>query len=179
MASNKPLSKLGYTKCYSVPDLINDKKKATWPHKGPILYCWWFPKGSDIVTFIENQPEINKSEIASMKKGNTEYFALYLGKGANGRRRLGNHLRSNKRYSTLRRTIAAILGNSNEDFITDQLAQCYYEWCELPGYGKAQLAKSEEREINDGYFPLNVMENKSVDSKWIDRLKEMRKRMKE
>ena len=176
MASNKPLSKLGNTKCYSVPDLINDKNNAIWPHKAPILYCWWFPKSSEIVNFIEKQPEVQMSKIARMKKGNTEYFALYLGKGVNGKRRLGNHLRSNKRYSTLRRTIAAILGNNNEDFITEQLTQCYYEWCELPGYGKEQLAKSEKEEINDGYFPLNVMENTKVDSKWIERLKEMRKK---
>ena len=182
MAPNKPLSKFGDTKCYSVHDLIKDPPKATWPHKGPILYCWWFPMDPDIVNnivnSIANQPEIQMSKIARMKKGHTEYYALYLGKGANGRRRLGNHLRSNKRYSTLRRTIAALLGDSNEEFITKQLAQCYYEWCELPGYDKKQLADSEKKEITHGYFPLNVMENTKVDSNWLRRLKEMRNKPK-
>ena len=181
MAPIKPFSKLGITNCHSVSDLIKDQKKETWPHNGPILYCWWFPKDKDskIVNFIEKQPEIDKSSIVQMEKDNTKYYALYFGKGANGRRRLNNHLKSNKRYSTLRRTIAAILGNNDEKNITKQMAKCYYEWCELPGYDKTQLAESEKAEIIHGYFPLNVMENTKVDSKWIDRLKEMRKTMKE
>ena len=74
------------------------------------------------------------------------YYALYLGKGVNGRRRLKNHLSRHKRTSTLRRTIAALLHTNDEKDITAALSTCYYEWCELD-CDKKDLENIEKEQI--------------------------------
>ena len=115
---------------------------------------------------------LSKEEI---KKGVYRY-AMYVGKGANGKRRFKNHISSRIRTSTLRRTIAALLETNNEDAITTVLKNCYYEWWEIE-CDKKTLAEEEKNKINEGYYPLNLKENNKVCTKWKKILQEQRKKV--
>jgi hypothetical protein len=105
------------------------------------------------------------------------YYALYLGKGVNGRRRLKNHLSPRKRISTLRRTIAALLHTNNEDKITSVLSTCYYEWCELD-CDKKDLENIEKEQIEKGYYPLNLKDNPNISKQWKEVIQHKRKALK-
>ena len=145
------------------------------PHKAPILYRWWFHCDSKIVKIIG---DFNSGLLANGTIiGDTKYFPLYFGKGANGRRRLKNHLGKYKRSSTLRRTIGALLKTNSEEEITRELKQCYFEWCEL-SCSKEELGDKEKDVIKKDHYPLNISDNDNVDDirkDWKEFLQKQRK----
>ena len=167
------LIKMNYTElqwkqCH-ITDVIDNRIS---PHTGPIIYRWWFHKEDSKVMNVlcEHSGDVlfenidkNLPEHVGVASGT--YYALYLGKGVNGRRRLKNHLSPRKRTSTLRRTIAALLNTNDEDDITAALLTCYYEWCELD-CNKEDLERIEKGLIKDGYYPLNLKDNPNISKQW-------------
>ena len=147
------------------------------PSNKPIIYRWWFVENSSVVEKIRMNlcnkefQKILKEEIGKGKY----HYAMYVGKGANGKRRFKNHISPHIRTSTLRRTIAALLETSNEKAITDVLKDCYYEWWELEC--NKTLADEEREKIKKGYYPLNLKENNQVCTKWKKFLQEQRKKV--
>lgn len=147
------------------------------PSNKPIIYRWWFVENSSVVEKIRRNlcnKEFQKISKEKIDKGGYRY-AMYVGKGANGKRRFKNHISPRIRTSTLRRTIAALLETNNEDDITKVLKQCYYEWWELEC--NKTLADEERNKINEGYYPLNLKENNKVCTKWKKFLQEQRKKV--
>ena len=147
------------------------------PSNKPIIYRWWFVENSSVVKIIRRNlcnKEFQKISKEEIDKGGYRY-AMYVGKGANGKRRFKNHISPRIRTSTLRRTIAALLETNNEDDITKVLKQCYYEWWELEC--NKTLADEERKKINEGYYPLNLKENNQVCTKWKKFLQEQRKKV--
>lgn len=170
----------GKHKLHAVVDLYRElfngvEPKTGLPHKGPILYRWWFPEESEPVKILrayEAEDLLSKTLTATI--GETKYYALYLGKGINGRRRLKNHISPRKRTSTLRRTLSGLLNTDDEETISKVLQQCYYEWCEM-ACSKDELSDREEQAIKDGYYPLNLSENEHISATWRLFLKNQRK----
>lgn len=158
-----------------VSNMIENKQT---PSNKPIIYRWWFVENSSVVKIIRRNlcdkefQKISKEEIDK----EVYRYAMYVGKGANGKRRFKNHMSPHIRTSTLRRTIAALLETNNEDAITEVLKQCYYEWWELEC--NKTLADEERKKINEGYYPLNLKENNQVCTKWKNFLQEQRKKYK-
>lgn len=156
------------------------------PSNNPIIYRWWFVENSSVVKIIRRNlcnKEFQKIYKEEIDKGGYRY-AMYVGKGAYGKRRFKNHISPRIRTSTLRRTIAALLETNNEDDITKVLKQCYYEWWELKcnetladEERKKILADEERKKINEGYYPLNLKENNQVCTKWKKFLQEQRKKV--
>lgn len=160
---------------YHITDLSAENKLITdLPHKVPILYRWWFPEGSEPVEILRNyKAEDLLSQTLTTTIGNTKYYALYIGKGINGRRRLKNHLNPRKRTSTLRRTLSGLLNTDDESKISKVLQECYYEWCEM-ACSKDELSDREEQAIKDGYYPLNLSENDKISKEWRQFLQQRR-----
>ena len=174
----------GKHKLHAVADLYRElfngvEPKTGLPHKGPILYRWWFGEKSKVMKTITDFAKKDQEladflrNVERYKENNTTYYALYLGKGVNGRRRLKNHLSPHKRSSTLRRTIGALLNTENENDITKELQLCFYDWCEM--LCKEELSDREEQAIKDGYYPLNLSENEHISATWRLFLKNQRK----
>lgn len=164
-------------KIHLVKDLM--AKTVELPPRAPILYRWWFRDGSEIVKKVcEHLNEIEVQKIKTEKLGGKTYYALYFGKGINGRRRIKNHIGSRKRISTLRRTIAALLETDNEKDITEHLQQCYYEWWEYD-CDKKTLEGKELSMINDDdyYYPLNLKDNNKISEEWKNYLQNKRKQL--
>ncbi len=152
---------------YPITYLSADNKLITnLPHKVPILYRWWFPEGSEPVNILRAyEAEDLLSGTLTKTIGAIRYYALYLGKGINGRRRLKNHISQRKRTSTLRRTLSGLLNTDDEGKISSVLQQCYYEWCEM-SCSKEELGIQEETAINSGFYPLNLSENHKISTMW-------------
>ena len=148
------------------------------PHKVPILYRWWFPEGSEPVRILRGyKAEDLLSKTLTAVIGNTKYYALYLGKGINGRRRLKNHISPRKRTSTLRRTLSGVLNTDDESKISTVLQQCFYEWCEM-SCSKEELGSREKEAINKDFYPLNLSENDNISPEWRHFLQQRRCTMK-
>lgn len=164
-------------KIHSVKDLMG--KTIELPHRAPILYRWWFREGSDseIVKIVrEHLSEIEFQDIKSQKLEDSTYYALYFGEGINGRRRFKNHMKPQMRTSTLRRTIAALLQTTDEDRVTQELQQCYYEWWEYD-CDKRTLEEMELEWIKSGYYPLNLKDNNKISEEWKNHLQNKRKQL--
>ena len=157
-----------------VSNMIENNQR---PSNKPIIYRWWFVENSSVVEKIRmNLCNKEFQKILKKEIGKGKYhYAMYVGKGANGKRRFKNHISPHIRTSTLRRTIAALLETSNEKAITDVLKDCYYEWWELEC--NKTLADEERNKINKGYYPLNLKENNKVCTKWKKFLQEQRKKV--
>ena len=162
-------------KIHPVKDLT--AKTVELPHRAPILYRWWFKKGSKIVKKVcEHLNEIEVQKIKTEERGRNTYYALYFGKGINGRRRFKNHMKPQMRTSTLRRTIAALLQTTDEDRVTQELQQCYYEWWEYD-CDKRTLEEMELEWIKSGYYPLNLKDNNKISAEWKNHLQNKRKQL--
>lgn len=164
-------------KIYSVKELMEGTVEL--PHRAPILYRWWFRYDSKILKIVCEY--LNKTEVQKIKTeelGGNTYYALYFGKGVNGRRRFKNHIGSRKRTSTLRRTIAALIGTNEEEEISKHLQQCYYEWWEYD-CDKKTLEGKELSMINDDdyYYPLNLKDNEKISEEWKNYLQNKRKQL--
>ena len=156
-----------------------------YPHNVPILYRWWFPTDSKVVSILLEYVQSHKEDVKMQQMltdikhrtlGNNEYYCLYLGKGINGRRRFKNHISPRKRTSTLRLSISALLQTEDENAISDVLMQCYYEWKEL-SCDNGELENQEVAAIADGNYPLNLKENEKISSTWKAFLQDHRKTM--
>ena len=169
-------TELQWKQCH-ITDVIDN---VISPHTGPIIYRWWFYEDSEIMNVLREHAGVVQFEKIKRKfpednaVASGTYYALYLGKGVNGRRRLKNHLSPRKRTSTLRRTIAALLHTNDEDKITSVLSTCYYEWCELD-CNKKELETIEKGLIKDGYFPLNLKDNPNIGDCWKEVIQKKRK----
>ena len=172
-------TELQWKQCH-ITDVIDNRIS---PHTGPIIYRWWFHKDSEVMNVLREHAGDVQLEMIDMELpehvgvASGTYYALYLGKGVNGRRRLKNHLSPRKRTSTLRRTIAALLHTNDEDKITSVLSTCYYEWCELD-CDKKDLERIEKGLIKDGYYPLNLKDNPSICNRWKEVIQHKRKALK-
>ena len=153
----------------------------------PVLYRWWFPKESAIMYIIEAYVDAHPRDYKMLYMKNNlkirtfdvngktqDYYALYFGKSSDGHRRFYNHIRGPQSNSTLRRTIAALLGNDDEDTISAILMECCYEWVEFAN--DPELIDSiEMMAIAMGSYPLNIDGNQGVSSDWKQHLKNNRK----
>lgn len=166
-------NQLQWKQCH-ITNVINNK---VFPHTGPILYKWWFHEDSKIMKVLRTYGDYIQFERIEKKIIDDTcgtYYALYLGKGINGKRRLKSHLSKHKRTSTLRRTISALLQTIDENEITNSLSTCYYEWCELD-CDNVCLENIEKEEIEKGYFPLNLKDNPNTDNRLKEVIRNNRK----
>ena len=153
----------------------------------PVLYRWWFPEDSAVMDIIEAYVDAHPRDYKMLYMKNNlkirtfdvngktqDYYALYFGKSSDGHRRFYNHIRGPQSNSTLRRTIAALLGNDDEDTISAILMECCYEWVEFAN--DPELIDSiEMMAIAMGSYPLNIDGNQGVSSDWKQHLKNNRK----
>ena len=150
------------------------------------VYRWWFPK--ELAEILLSSLKgidlklINKEEI-----NDKEYWCLYFGIAKNLRQRIHwhacqKHTASAVKHgviSTLRQSISSLLKldqTTSTDKVSEILEQCYWDWVSTDTKNTAK--DIEKRELSDGYFPLNIQENKSVPSSVLTQLKELRKRHK-
>jgi hypothetical protein len=149
----------------------------------PAVYRWWF----DVIPEIVLQGGVNVSLIQSMTVKGVKLYALYVGKAANAKNRLRNHLprssRQTFRTSTLRRTLRALLCNQSQSdeecsnivnqFMTDH---AYLEW----GYyaSDEEAKRYESMYITNGYYPLNNSENIESLKPWTHRMTQLRNKWK-
>lgn len=140
----------------------------------PVVYRWWFPEEN--LQLISN-PLI---DITKLKKRTIEgnvFYALYVGIGVSCKERFNWHIHQKHTcssvrsgiLSTLRQTISALLGinmTESKDDIDEILKECYLEWKIFPSYSKKELETEESGLIGEGYYPLNIHKNKSVNPKW-------------
>ena len=144
--------------------------------KSPILYRWWFPKGSAVMDVL-TQYSHSDAEMATLlqqfetrKIENKTYYALYFGKSNNGYRRYIQHSTGNVHTSTLRHTLYGLCLTENEakqyikereEEITRMLQECYYEWIPFDEEGKL-VECVESICIALGKYPLNVDANPAI-----------------
>jgi predicted GIY-YIG superfamily endonuclease len=156
----------------------------------PVLYRWWFPKDSLIIELIQKLCCKNKKygdildKIETIKYNNTTYYALYLGKSVNGRRRFSQHTTGNIKTSTIRHTLYGLLFTGKdkdnthykdkEENITVLLKDCLYEWYAFKD--KKELVKCiESMCLVSGKYPLNIDGNTSINNDWREYLLQCRK----
>lgn len=186
------ISQIGQHYMCAVSELYKDNKLTSSPLRDEyLLYRWWFPHSSLVMDYLRDyiaqNPEdiVMKSVFARIKTkviNNQTYYALYLGKSIHGRTRFRNHIVGPMKSSTLRRTIHALLTKNhplpaNEDFISEILSKCYYEWMELSDDHEL-LDAFEMMAIAIGCYPLNMEGNTSISEEWkksiVDRRKELK-----
>ena len=125
--------------------------------KEPILYRWWFPANSEVVTMLSEWRSKDSKEPTNLLEGvltreieGKTYYALYFGKSNKGYRRYIQHSTGNIHTSTLRRTIHSLLTddlytkNTHEQEITDLLRECYFEWTVIGKEAAARMAAARK-----------------------------------
>lgn len=150
----------------------------------PAVYRWWF----DVIPEKVIQGGVDISLIRTKTVKGVKLYALYVGKAANAKNRLRNHLphssRQTFRTSTLRRTLRALLckpSQSDEEcsnivnqFMTNH---AYLEWSY---YASDEEAKHyESAYISNGYYPLNNSENIDSLKIWTRQMTILRKQWSE
>lgn len=167
------------------------------------IYCWWF-RDDCVETLLKRVfREVDFERLQKAKEQHkvidgVKYTALYIGIAAGKNGVLGRfkwhieqkHTVSNvtRGYlSTLRRTLSALLGfkllksgtevnlKSQEKLNTFINENCVLEWSYYPGKTKKELETKENKNINAGYFPLNIQGNGRVSKELRKKLGEMRK----
>ena len=153
----------------------------------PVVYKWWF---KEIPQAVSGHTKISLKAIAKRKFSGTTYYALYVGIGVDCRMRFKwhinqKHTQSNVKYgvlSTLRQTLSALLGidmTQSEQAVNDYIDRnCLIEWQAYPNYTKTQLENIETQTIKNGYYPLNIVKNRTMDKSWLKDLKALRKNYK-
>lgn len=141
--------------------------------QSPILYRWWFPETSKVVTILREWK--GSDLLAGVQTHEFEgktYYALYFGKSNNGYRRFCQHSTGNVHTSTLRRTIHSLLTDDlydkviHEQEITDILRECYFEWTVIGKEDENLVECIEAICIVHGTYPLNIDGNPAIDEKW-------------
>ena len=164
--------------------LVGGAKKIPVPHEA-ILYRWWFPSNSIVVSALNKQckkyPELTAllNEVETRTIDGQLYYALYFGKSNNGYHRYCQHTTGNVHLSTLRHTIYGLcIGDTydktKEPLITDILRQCYCEWISFENEGKL-VECIEGICIALGKYPLNVDGNPAISDGWCKELMAKRK----
>ncbi len=149
----------------------------------PAVYRWWF----DVIPEKVLRGGVDVSQIQTMPIDGIKLYALYVGKAANAKNRLRNHLprssRQTFRTSTLRRTLRALLckpsqtdvdcANIVNQFMMDH---AYLEW----GYysSNEEAKRYESMYIPGGYYPLNNSENIPPLKPWTYQLTQLRNKWK-
>lgn len=149
----------------------------------PAVYRWWF----DVIPEKVIQGGVDVSLIKTKSKKGIKLYALYVGKAANAKTRLRNHLpRSSSqtfRTSTLRRTLRALLCNPSQSdeqcaILVNQfmIDHAYLEW----GYysSNEEAKRYESLYITHGYYPLNNSENIESLKPWTHRMTQLRNQWK-
>ena len=161
--------------------------------KEPILYRWWFPANSEVVTMLrewrskDSKEPINLLEGALSEKfpdGKT-YYALYFGKSNKGYRRFIQHSKGNIHTSTLRRTIHGLLTDEeynkpvHEPQIDEILKDCYFEWAVIDKEEESLVECIEAICIVHGTYPLNIDGNPAIDEDWLKYMMKERGKVKD
>ena len=161
--------------------------------KEPILYRWWFPANSEVVTMLsewkgkDSKKPINLLDGVLAKKfpdGET-YYALYFGKSNKGYRRYIQHSTGNVHTSTLRRTIHSLLTDEeynkpiHEKQIDNILKDCYFEWAVIDKEEESLVECIEAICIVHGTYPLNIDGNPAINSKWREYMMNERGKVKD
>ena len=161
--------------------------------KEPILYRWWFPANSEVVTMLsewkskDSKEPIDLLEEVLTKKfpdGET-YYALYFGKSNNGYCRFCQHSTGNIHTSTLRRTIHSLLTDEeynkpiHEKQIDAILKDCYFEWAVIDKEEESLVECIEAICIVHGTYPLNIDGNPAINSKWREYMMNERGKVKD
>ena len=152
----------------------------------PGLYKWWFPKKDAEMLLIPllsaglDCQNIEKMKIPAGKLFGGEYWALYLGKAEDeplSKRILRQHIGGNRKGSTLRKTISALLIelglDGAENRINEIIDRAYVQTCAL----QDKVGEEENCCINDGYFPLNIKSNKEELKAVTDKLSSLRSKV--
>ena len=161
--------------------------------KEPVLYRWWFPANSEVVTLLsewkgkDSKKPINLLDGVLTKKfpdGET-YYALYFGKSNKGYRRYIQHSTGNIHTSTLRRTIHSLLTDEeynkpiHEPQIDNILKDCYFEWAVIDKEEENLVECIEAICIVHGTYPLNIDGNPAINSKWREHMMNERGKVKD
>ena len=161
--------------------------------KDPILYRWWFPANSEVVTMLsewkskDSREPIDLLEEVLTKKfpdGET-YYALYFGKSNNGYRRFCQHSTGNIHTSTLRRTIHGLLTDEeynkpvHEPQIDEILKDCYFEWAVIDKEEESLVECIEAICIVHGTYPLNIDGNPAINETWREHMMNERGKVKD
>lgn len=161
--------------------------------KDPILYRWWFPANSEVVTILsewkgkDSKEPINLLDGVLTKKfpdGKT-YYALYFGKSNNGYRRFMQHSKGNLHTSTLRRTIHSLLTDEKynkpirEQQIDEILQDCYFEWAVIEKEEESLVECIEAICIVHGTYPLNIDGNPAINQTWREHMMHERGKVKD
>ena len=152
---------------------LMNSKPFTLVSSCPGVYRWWFPKDELSNTFGNFGELLCKFAYTKIIHGK-EYIALYFGKGEKLKKRIQQHVKGTNRYSTLRRSIKAILNHYNNGTISvDQcLDKCYWEWDYYPDPEEVEHAELCQKTIA---YPLNIQDNHTVSQEWIANLKRLRR----
>lgn len=141
--------------------------------QSPILYRWWFPETSKVVTILRKWKGSDLlAGVQTCAFEGTTYYALYFGKSNNGYRRFCQHSTGNIHTSTLRRTIHSLLTDdlydkaTHEQEITDLLRECYFEWTVIGKEDENLVECIEAICIVHGTYPLNIDGNPAINEDW-------------
>ena len=141
--------------------------------QSPILYRWWFPEISKVVTILRKWKGSDLlAGVQTCAFEGTTYYALYFGKSNNGYRRFCQHSTGNVHTSTLRRTIHSLLTDdlydkaTHEQEITDLLRECYFEWTVIGKEDENLVECIEAICIVHGTYPLNIDGNPAINEDW-------------
>ena len=160
--------------------------------KEPILYRWWFPANSEVVTMLsewkskDSKKPINLLEgVLTREIDGKTYYALYFGKSNKGYRRFIQHSKGNIHTSTLRRTIHSLLTDEeynkpiHEPQIDEILKGCYFEWAVIDKEEESLVECIEAICIVHGTYPLNIDGNPAINSKWREHMMNERGKVKD
>ena len=160
--------------------------------KEPILYRWWFPANSEVVTMLSEWRSKDSKEPTNLLEGvltreieGKTYYALYFGKSNKGYRRYIQHSTGNIHTSTLRRTIHSLLTddlytkNTHEQEITDLLRECYFEWTVIGKEDENLVECLEAICIVHGTYPLNIDGNPAINETWREHMMNERGKVKD
>lgn len=173
---------------FSVDEILNNPKMVP---DNPVLYRWWVPCDSKIVSILWEQSKtyhdlrhvMGNLETHFIK--NTPYYVLYFGKSINGNSRIvKNHLKGTVKTSTLRCTLCALLSiietKENKKNVNRKLFEnTYFEWLPFESTDTELIAPLEAVCIALGNYPLNIEGNCAMngvkDDGWLAYLRNLRK----
>ena len=160
--------------------------------KEPVLYRWWFPANSEVVTMLsewkgkDSKKPINLLDgVLTREIDGKTYYALYFGKSNNGYRRFMQHSKGNLHTSTLRRTIHSLLTDEKynkpirEQQIDEILQDCYFEWAVIEKEEESLVECIEAICIVHGTYPLNIDGNPAINQTWRDYMMNERGKVKD
>ncbi len=154
--------------------------------QSPILYRWWFPETSKVVTILRKWKGSDLlAGVQTCAFEGTTYYALYFGKSNKGYRRFIQHSKGNIHTSTLRRTIHSLLTDEeynkpvHEQQIDKILKDCYFEWAVIDKEEESLVECIEAICIVHGTYPLNIDGNPAINETWREHMMNERGKVKD